>query len=73
MFNNKVAVVTGGASGIGKVICEEFKKEGAHVCIIDKLPNEYFVGDIADEENLRVFANKVIAELPNGVIQGLLG
>ena len=62
MFNNKVAVVTGGANGIGKTICEEFKKEGAQVCIIDKLPNNYFVGDIASEEILRAFAAKVITE-----------
>ncbi|HOQ00841.1 MAG TPA: SDR family oxidoreductase [Acetivibrio clariflavus] len=65
MFNNKVAVVTGGASGIGKVICEEFKKEGAHVCIIDKQPNEYFTGDIADEETLRAFTAKVINQYGN--------
>lgn len=64
-FNNKVAVVTGGASGIGKVICEEFKKEGAHVCIIDKKPNEYFTGDIADEETLKAFAYKVIKQYGN--------
>ncbi len=62
MFNNKVAIVTGGASGIGKVICEEFKKEGAHVCVIDKLPNNYYVGDIASEEILNAFASKVLAQ-----------
>ena len=36
MFRNKVAVVTGGASGIGKCIAEEFRKQGADVIIIDK-------------------------------------
>ncbi|NLD49490.1 MAG: SDR family oxidoreductase [Clostridiaceae bacterium] len=62
MFKNKVVVVTGGAGGIGKVICEEFKKEGAHVCIMDKSPNDYFVGDVADENTLREFSNKVIEQ-----------
>jgi len=65
MFKNKVAVITGGANGIGKVICEEFKREGAHICIIDKQPNEYFTGDIADEETLRAFAGKVINQYGN--------
>ena len=48
-FKNKVAVITGGAKGIGKCICEEFEKQGATVCVIDLLDNSYFTGDLADK------------------------
>lgn len=62
MFENKVAVVTGGAKGIGKAIAREFCKAGAEVCVIDLLPNDYFVGDLADRAVLEEFARKVIAD-----------
>ena len=60
MFRNKIVVLTGGASGIGQCIKEEFEKCGAVVCVIDVAENPYFVGDIGDEETLRRFAEKVI-------------
>ena len=60
MFDNRIAVVTGGASGIGKVIAQQFQAAGARVCIIDVLPNDYFVGDLADQAVLEAFARKVI-------------
>lgn len=61
-FKDKVVVVTGGAQGIGRCICEEFGKAGAKICIIDIKDNGYLQGDLADKEVLEHFAKKVIEE-----------
>ena len=60
MFQDKVIVITGGASGIGKCIAEEFKKQGAHVCIIDCSEGDHYVGDLADKTTMEDFAQSVI-------------
>ena len=59
-FKDKIAVITGGAQGIGRCITEEFRKAGAHVCVIDKQQGDHFIGDLADKQVMEQFAKEVI-------------
>lgn len=59
-FKDKVIIVTGGAQGIGRCIAQEFEKQGATVCVIDKQPGDHFVGDLASKDVIEEFCREVI-------------
>lgn len=59
-FQDKVVVITGGAHGIGLCTAEEFRKQGAKVCVIDRTEGEHYVGDLSDKQVLEDFARTVI-------------
>ena len=61
-FENKVAVITGGAHGIGRAITDAFLREGAVVHIIDTQPGDWFVGDVSDPSVLERFAASIIKQ-----------
>ena len=62
MFKDKVAIVTGGAQGIGMCIADEFRKAGAIVYVIDIQEGPHYVGDISRKEVLEEFAAYVLSK-----------
>lgn len=61
-FKDKIAIITGGAHGIGKCIAEEFSRQGAHVEVIDIREGKHYVGDLSKKETLEAFAQYVIGK-----------
>ena len=75
-FDNRVALVTGGASGIGRAACLAFAKQGAHVAVADvDEPGgqatvaqiaaaggdaRFFAADVTDEAQVRSMVETVV-------------
>lgn len=59
-FKNKIVIVTGGAHGIGARVAQRFRNEGAKIEIIDKIPGDWYVGDIAEEGVIENFVRYVL-------------
>lgn len=67
-LDNKVCLVTGGASGIGEAIAKVFSEQGGQVTVLDQktgsLPNvNYCVGDVADAAGVRDRVREVEASV----------
>ncbi|KTC65798.1 3-oxoacyl-ACP reductase (plasmid) [Legionella adelaidensis] len=65
-LDNQIAVITGGASGIGKACTEEFSKRGLKVIVWDKQPTseaEYIECDVSSADSVESALKKTIDRL----------
>ncbi len=80
-LQNKTAVITGAAAGLGRHLARRFAHEGAHVIVGDRRPSDETVArierdggraeqltvDVADEASVRAFASNVRALHDRGI------
>ena len=64
-FNNKVAVITGGASGVGRSLAFELGRRGAKIAVgdVDKNAMSAIADDLA-AENIEAIVPAVLEVLP---------
>jgi NAD(P)-dependent dehydrogenase (short-subunit alcohol dehydrogenase family) len=62
-LEGKVAVVVGGARGLGRAIANAFVEEGARVLVIDREPEAAYVADVTNFEAVRAAASEIRREL----------
>lgn len=62
-FQDKTVLVTGGSSGIGEAICEEFHNKGAQMIVFDLIESnsqyEYYKVDITKEDEIKSALNNI--------------
>ena len=56
-LEDKTVIVTGGASGIGKAVAQEFIHQGANVVVCDMSPNIPHLDDATEDNFLYVVTN----------------
>src|SRR5262245_34078896 len=63
-LDGEVAVVTGGASGIGAAVAKAFAAVGARVAIFDRMANgsDAYPIDVTDETQVKAAFGKVVAQ-----------
>ena len=66
MFKDKVVIVTGGASGIGKCIADVFRSEGAYVYVIETNLMQRSFTDLLPSEKAAVLAERYEKVLSQG-------
>ena len=65
-FNNKIAVVTGGGTGMGRELVRQLAKEGCHVAMCDVIEDNMIeTHEIVSKESPNVFITKHICDVSN--------